>query len=54
MIMATYKEKHLMGAGLQFRGLVYRHHGRTWQHAGRHGAREAPEGAGEVNEQLTF
>jgi hypothetical protein len=24
----SYKGKHLIGAGLQFRGLVYYHHGR--------------------------
>ena len=28
----SYKGKHLIGAGLQFRGLVHCHHG--WEHGG--------------------
>jgi hypothetical protein len=33
--MATLIRKHLIGAGLQFRGLVhYLHGGETWQHDG--------------------
>ena len=28
MTMATLRRKHLIGAGLQFRGLVHYHHGR--------------------------
>ena len=40
----SYKRKHLIVvAASSFRGLVYYHRGRTWQHAGRHGA---GEGAG--------
>jgi hypothetical protein len=31
----SYKEKHLIGAGIQFRGLVHYHHG------GKHGSMQA-------------
>ena len=38
------KEKHLIVVtSLQFRGLVYYHHGATWWCAGRHGAGDGAE-----------
>ena len=37
------KEKHLIGFGCIFKGLVHYHHGETWWHRGRHGSGEAAE-----------
>lgn len=34
----SYKGKHLIGSGLQFKGLVHYHHG--WKQTSRHGAGE--------------
>ena len=39
----SHKGKHLIGAGLQYRGLVHYHHGGAWQCAGRCGAGEKVE-----------